>query len=330
MTIDISRRNFIAALGGTAATWPLAARARQPAMPIIGYLNQRSGATALGEIAAFWQGLNEIGFWEGRNVAVEYRWAQNQNDLLPTMAADLVGRRVAVIVAGGAISALAAKAVTSTIPIIFLVGVDPVKLGLVTSLNRPASNATGVNLLGNELGSKCLEVLHKMLPKVTKIAYLWNSQNLASKQEMLDVQTAAEATGQQIQLLTATNEAEINRAFDDVGQLGAGALLVGLDPFFTGQIDRFLALAALHRIPVLYPYGEFARAGGLVSYGTSLRDAYRTVGTYTGRVLNGEKPSDLPVQQSTRVELIINLKTAKALGLTVPPSLLVLTDEVIE
>jgi putative ABC transport system substrate-binding protein len=326
----LKRRDFITLLGGAAAGWPLAARAQQPAMPIIGYLSPRSASdSALGDVAAFRQGLGETGYIEGRNVAIEYRWAEGQVDRMPALVADLMRRRVAIVVTGGTPAALAAKVAAATIPVVFSVGVDPVKLGLVASYNRPGGNITGVNVVVSELGAKGLELLREVTSK-TIIAFLLNPENPAAESEMRDVQDAARAIGRQIHVLSASNEREIEMAFTNVVSLGAGALLVGVDPLFTSRIDQLVALVSHYRVPTLYHYSEFAKAGGLMSYGTSLTEPYRQVGIYTGRILKGEKPADLPVVQPTKFELVINLKTAKTLGLAMPPNLLAIADEVIE
>jgi len=325
----MKRRQFITLVAGAAA-WPLAARAQQPAIPVIGYLNLGSPESDTPRLTGLRRGLNEAGYIEGRNFLIEYRWAGNQADRLPALAADLVQLRVAVIVAGGPPQALAAKAATTSIPIVFLVGVDPVQLGLVTSLNRPGGNLTGFNGFVGELGSKGLALLHDLVPSVATIGFLENPNNPLFAVTTRDVLAAAPALGLKVQILNAGTDREIDAAFASLVQARTGALLVGVDPFFNNRIQRLIELAAAHAIPTLYSFREFVVAGGLISYGVSLIESYRQVGLYTGRILKGEKPSDLPVQQMTKPELIINLKTARTLGIDVPPQLLALTDEVIE
>ena len=325
----MKRRQFITLVAGAAA-WPLAARAQQPAIPVIGYLNLGSPESDTPRLTGLRRGLNEAGYIEGRNFLIEYRWAGNQADRLPALAADLVQLRVAVIVAGGPPQALAAKAATTSIPIVFLVGVDPVQLGLVTSLNRPGGNLTGFNGFVGELGSKGLALLHDLVPSVATIGFLENPNNPLFAVTTRDVLAAAPALGLKVQILNAGTDREIDAAFASLVQARTGALLVGVDPFFNNRIQRLIELAAAHAIPTLYSFREFVVAGGLISYGVSLIENYRQVGLYTGRILKGEKPSDLPVQQMTKPELIINLKTARTLGIDVPPQLLALTDEVIE
>jgi len=324
----VRRREFITLLGGAAAAWPLAARAEQAALPVIGYLNFGSPESDTARVTGLRRGLNQTGYVEGRNLVIEYRWAGNQADRLPALAADLVQLRVAVIVSPGTLPALAAKAATTSIPIVFGVGNDPVQLGLVASLNRPGGNLTGINAFAVELGAKGLALLHELMPSTATIGFLENPNNPIF--ETRDVLAAAPVLGLKVQILKAGTDREIDAAFVSLVQARTGALLVGGDVFFNNRIEQIVALAARHAIPTMYHYREFVVAGGLISYGSSLMDAYREVGLYTGRILKGEKPVDLPVIQATKLELIINLKTAKALGLQIPDRLLALSDEVIE
>jgi putative tryptophan/tyrosine transport system substrate-binding protein len=325
----VRRREFIALLGGAAAAWPLAARAQQPAMPVIGFLDGQSFDLHL--MTAFRQALKEAGYIEGRSVAIYFRSADGQTDRLVTLAGDIVGRRVAVIVTtGGGAAALAAYAATTTIPIVFVNGVDPVSSGLVMSLNRPGGNATGVYIFQQVLEGKRLGLLRELVPSAASIAVLLNPTNANFQTQLRGVQDAARDLGQQVSILSANTEREIDVAFATVAQSGARALLVGSDPFFGSERDQVIALAARHAIPAIYEGREFATAGGLASYGTSLADAYRQAALYAGRILKGEKPADLPIVQPTKFEFVINLKTAKTLGLDVPPGLSASADEIIE
>jgi putative tryptophan/tyrosine transport system substrate-binding protein len=328
----MKRRQFITLLGSTAATWPLAARAQQPALPVIGFLHGASAWEYAPRVATFRQGLSESGYVEGRSVLVEYRWAEGHYERLPLLAADLVRRQPAVIFAGGAVNtAQAAIAATKTIPIIFSIGGDPVELGLVASLNRPGGNVTGVLTLGVELASKRLELMHELVPTANIIALLVNPSNPSNAETISrDLQASARVLGLQLHVLNASTESDITATFATLGQLRAGALVIGSDSYFNSRSEQFAELALRNAMPTIYQYREFAAAGGLMSYGSSLTDLYHLSGIYAGRILNGDKPADLPVQRSTKVELIINMKTAKALGLTVPLTLLTRADEVIE
>jgi putative ABC transport system substrate-binding protein len=325
------RREFLTLVGGVTAAWPLAARAQPAAMPVIGYLHSGSPKAFERVVAAFRKGLNDTGYVDGQNVTIEYRWAEGHFDRLPALAADLVHREVAVLVAqGGATTAVAAKAATATIPIVFSSGSDPVALGIVSSLSRPGGNATGVSVLTAALGSKRLEILHQVVPTAGVIAAIVNPNNTTIEGQLKDLQDGASALGVQLKIFNGGNAAEIDAAFAEIAQAGVSALVVGSDPIYLDRLDQLVALAALHKISAIHEWRDYVEAGGLMSYGTSLADAYRQVGSYTGRILKGEKPSDLPVIQSTKVELVINLKTAKALGLAFPLGLLGRADEVIE
>jgi putative ABC transport system substrate-binding protein len=324
------RRDFITLLGSAAAAWPIDAHAQQPATPVIGYLNNGSPESDASRLTGLRRGLNETGYVEGRNFVIEYRWAGNQADRLPALAADLVQLRVAVIVSPGLLPTLAAKAATTSIPIVFGVAADPVQLGLVASLNRPGGNLTGLNAFTGELGAKGLALLHELVPSIATIGFLENPNNPIFELTTRDVLAAAPVIGLKVQILKAATDREIDAAFVSLLQARTGALLVGNDPFFNNRIDQLIALAARHAIPVMYPYRESVIAGGLMSYGTSMSEIYRQVGLYAGRILKGEKPADLPVMQATKIELIINLKTAKTLGLEVPAKLLAIADEAIE
>jgi len=327
----MKRREFITLLGGAAA-WPLAARAQQAAVPVIGFLSAEWPDVFADRLRAFQEGLSEAGYVEGRNSAIEYRWAEGRNDQLPALVAELVRRQVSVIVAAGSTPAvLAARKATITIPILFQIAVDPVQLGLVTSLRRPGGNLTGVVTLNVEVAAKRLEVLHELVPTATIVALLVNPTNpILTEATTRDLQAAARALGLQLHVLHASSEREIDAAFATLVQLRAGALVIGADALFNSRSEQLAALTIRHRVPAIYQYREFVSAGGLMSYGTPVVDTYRPLGVYTGRILKGEKPADLPVQQATKIELIINMKTAKTLGLTVPLPLLGRANEVIE
>jgi ABC-type uncharacterized transport system substrate-binding protein len=327
----IRRREFITLLGGAAAAWPMASRGQQGAMPTIGYLSTRSLSEAKYVTDAFAQGLNENGYVESRNLAIEFRWADLQYDRLPTLASDLVRRQVAVIAAvGGIHSGLAAKAATSTIPIVFVSAGDPVTFGLVTSLNRPGGNVTGISMITVALAPKRLELLHELVPAPAAIAMLVNPTSPYVEAETADVKASARVLGRQLRVLNAGTAQEIDAAFATLVQQRAGALLVSGDPFFDSERDRLVALAARYSVPAIYQWREFATIGGLISYGTSILDAYRQAGVYVGKILKGATPADMPVLQPTRFETVVNLKTAKALGVAVPDKLIVAADEVIE
>ena len=323
------RREFITLLGGAAA-WPLAARAQQTAMPVIGFMVASSLGSLRQQVAAFREGLKESAYVEGQNVAIEYRYAEGQPDRFPALAADLVRRQVAVFAVGGAGGARVAKQATTTIPIVFSVGEDPVLAGLVDSLNQPAGNMTGVYQFTAGLEAKRLGLLHEMVPKATTIAVLINSNYSGAEGQLRDVQEAAPRLGLQLLIVRANAESEFNTAFSTLVQQGVGALLVCASPFFNSRRQQLVVLAARHSVPAIYEWRDFAEAGGLMSYGTSLADAYRQAGIYVGRILKGAKPADLPVVQVIRFEFAINLNTAKAIGLEVPASLLARADEVIE
>jgi putative ABC transport system substrate-binding protein len=324
------RRNFMAGIAGSAAAWPHAARAQQPAVPVIGRLSPGSQAAAVDNIASFVRGLGDGGYIEGRNVAIEYRWGDGHFDRLPALAADLVRRQVKVIVPGGGVASLAAKAATSTIPIVFQLGEDPVELGLVSSLNRPGGNITGINNSTATLGAKRLDLLHKLVPKADKIGVFIDPNTAAPETQRTALQEAASALGLQLIFLRAGNEQEINAAFTTLVQQRVRALLLIDSAFFNDRREQLVTLARFNAIPTMYTFRDFVAAGGLMSYTSSLTDANRRVGIYVARILHGEKPGDLPVQLPTKFELVINLKTARALGIDVPAELLALADEVTE
>jgi putative ABC transport system substrate-binding protein len=328
MAIHIRRRELLAALGGAAAAWPLVARAQRPAMPVIGFLNSASQGPFALLLSAFHEGLKDGGYIEGKNVTIEYRWADGQYDRLPALAADLVRRQVTVIAAtGGTVTARAAIAATTTIPVVFIAGADPVGDGLVSSFNRPGGNVTGVSTYTSELAPKRLELLQELVPKATKIAVLMNPENAVDSR---DAQNMMQRSGLPLLTLSARVETELEREFVSASRQGAQALLVSADPFFNSQRTQLVTFAARYAMPTAYPWSEYAKAGGLMSYGTSIPGAYRQVGQYLTRILKGDRPADLPVQQPTKFELVVNLKTAKALGLEISPTLLARADEVIE
>jgi ABC-type uncharacterized transport system substrate-binding protein len=327
----MKRREFITLVGGAAATWPFPGRAQQPAMPVVGFINAASPQPYARMLSAFLKGLSETSYVENQNVKIEYRWAQGEIDRLPALVADLVHREVTVIAATGTPAALAAKAATTTIPIVFELGSDPVQLGLVSSLNRPSGNVTGVAQLAIEVGPKRLELLHEMIPKARIIALLADPTDRAIFENTTrGVQSAARSLGLELHVLNVSTDRDLDAAFANLVQLRAGGVVISGGQFFNSRSKRLAAAALQHAVPTISPYVDLAGAGGLMSYGTSITDAYRLAGIYTGRVLKGEKPADLPVQQATKVELIINLKTAKALGITVPSSLIGRADEIIE
>jgi putative ABC transport system substrate-binding protein len=328
----MKRREFITLLGGAAAAWPLVARAQQPAIPVIGFLDTRSPEAVVERLRRFRQGLKDTGYVEGENVAIEYRWGQNQMDRLPQLAAELVRRQVAVIVTtGGVATSFAAKAATTTIPIVFGVPEDPVRLGLVASLARPGGNLTGINFFNSELVAKRLELLRELVPGATRVAVLVNPANAVNTETTLrDVEAAARVMGLQIQVLNASTSREIDTAFATFGRERPDALFVGQDGFFNGRRLQLANMAARHAVPMASASRDIAEVGGLMSYGSDLADVFRHIGVYTGRILKGAKPADLPVEQSTKFELVINAQTARMLGLTVPDKLLVAADEVIE
>ena len=327
----MNRRKFITLLSGAAAAWPLAARAEQPSMPVIGFLNSASPEPYARMVAAFRQGLNEKGYVAGQSVAIEYRWAEGRYDRVPEMAGELVRRQVAVIAATGTPAMLAAKAATTAIPIVFTTGTDPVQLGVVTSLNRPGGNVTGVTTLNVEVAPKRLEFARELIPGTSTVAVLINRTNPETETELRIMQTAASALGLQLHVLDASTEHDFDTIFAALHQTPARVLVIsGADPFLISRSEQLAELTVRHAVPTIFQFREFVAAGGLISYGGSVTDAYRQAGIYAGRILKGEKPGELPVQQATKVELFVNLKTARTLGLTVPTALLVRADEVIE
>jgi putative tryptophan/tyrosine transport system substrate-binding protein len=330
MATRIRRREFLVTLGGAAAAWPLAVRAQQAPMPVVGFLHYASPDTFAHVVEAFRQGLKEAGYIEGRNVAIEYRWAEGHYDRLPALAADLAQRQVTVITAGGNVAAQVAKKTTATIPIVFTSGADPVRSGLVANLSRPGANLTGASLVAAEMAVKRLELMRDLLPHARSVAMIINPNYPGAESEMVEVEAAGRLIGMQIQRVTASNERDIDAAFATIDQRRVDAVVVGVDGFFISRSERLATVALRHAIPAIFQAREFVAAGGLMSYAASLTDAYRQAGVYTGQVLKGAKPTDLPVVQPTKFELVINLKTAKAIGLTVPPSLLARADEVIE
>jgi putative tryptophan/tyrosine transport system substrate-binding protein len=332
MASHIERRQFLATLGGAAAAWPLLAHAQQPPMPVIGFLSSSSAESSAYRLDALRQGLGESGYAEGQNVTIEYRWADGQYDRLPSLAAELVRREVAIIVATGAggVAAQAAKRATSTIPIVFSSAVDPIKAGLVASINRPGGNATGFVQFTALLEAKRLQLLHELVPNATVIGVLVNAANPVAETQTADVQAAARSISRQVHVVTASSEGEFDAAFAGLAQQRIGGLLIAADPFFFSRREQLVALAARYALPAVYEWREFVVDGGLMSYGNRVTDAYHQIGIYCGRILKGANPADLPVVQPTKFELVINLKTAKALGLTVPNAMQLLADEVIE
>jgi len=328
---QLKRRQFITLLGGAAVAWPLTARAQQPAMPVVGYLHSSSPQMSVNYVTAFRQGLSEAGFVEGRNVAIEFRWAAGQDDRLPELAADLVRRQVAVIATPvNTPAALAAKAATTTIPIVFSIGPDPVALGLAASINRPGGNATGIGFQSAELTPKRLGLLLELAPQATRFAALVRADSVVTGDVVKDLQVSARTLGLPLEILLADTNSEINAAFATLAQTAGSAVLIAPDAFFTSRRALIVTLAARHVLPAIYPYRDFADIGGLVSYGPDIVKVYQQTGIYTGRVLKGEKPADLPIMQPTKFELVVNLNTAKALGIAIPNTLLALADEVIE
>jgi len=326
----LRRRDFIKVISGGAAVWPLSARAQQPTMPVVGYLSAGTSSGDARPVAAFVKGLGETGYQDGKTVQIEYRWAENQYDRLSSIAADLVRQKVAVIAAVSTPAARAAKAATATIPVVFTTIADPVQIGLVASLNRPGGNVTGVTILSVEVGPKLLELLHGAVPSATTIALLVNPTNPNAETQSKNTQEAARRLGLELHVLNASTERDFDAVFAKVRELRAGALLIGQDVFFNAESAQLGVLTVRHAIPAIFPLPEFAAAGGLMSYGASRSDAWHQAGIYVGRILKGEKPADLPVMQPTKFELVINLKTARTLGLTIPPGVLAIADEVID
>ena len=326
----MKRREFIALVGGAAFAWPLAARAQQSAMPVVGFLYARSPEDSSAQLEAFHKGLAEHGYFEGQNVKIEYRWARGQYELMPSLAADLVRLPATLIMAGAEPSVLAAKAATSTIPIVFVVGTDPVKLGVVASYNRPGGNATGLHIFTTSLETKRLSLIHELVPRAALIGILLNPKFPFAQDQLAKIQDAANGLGLRIQVLRASTPAEIDDAFATVARDHLAALSVTADPFFDTRRDQLVTLAAQHAVPVIYQFRQYAASGGLMSYGVNLPDAYRQAGVYVSRILKGEKPSGLPVLEPDKFEFVINLKTAKTLGLTIPSGILAIADEVIE
>src|SRR5262245_13470395 len=331
MTVTIGRRELLAALGGTVAAWPLGARGQQSAVPVVGVLSAEWPNLFSDRLRAFHDGLRETGYVEGRNLAMEYRWAEGQNDRLPALAAELVRRQVTVIVSTSTPAVLAARTATATIPIVFFVAMDPVQLGLVSSLSRPGGNLTGVVTLNVDVAAKRLQLLHEFVPTTTIVALLVNpTSTVLAETTTKELKTAARTLGLEFHVLHASSERKIDTAFATLAQLRAGALVIGADALFNSRSEQLAALTIRHRVPAIYQFREFVSTGGLMAYGSTVLDTYRPLGVYTGRILKGEKPADLPVQQATKVELVINMKTAKALGLSVPLPLIGRVDEVIE
>jgi putative tryptophan/tyrosine transport system substrate-binding protein len=331
MAIVIGRRQFISSLGGAVGAWPLAARAQQPTMPVLGFLNAQSAQSYAGPLAAFLKGLGEAGYEEGRNVTIEYRWAEGHIDRLPELAADLVRKQVTVIAATTTPAAIAAKAATTAIPVVFETASDPIRLGLVPNLSRPGGNVTGVTQSNVEVEPKLLELIHELLPTSRLIGLLVNQADPALAEPQLKAfQTAARTLGVELHVLNAGNDAELEKTFAEYGQLRVGGLVISTDPFFTSRAEKIAALAARYAVPAVSKGREFAAAGGLLSYGSDTAESYRLAGNYTGRILKGDKPADLPVQEATKIELIVNLKTAKVLGITITLPLQGRADELIE
>ena len=327
----MQRREFFIVLGGAATVWPLTTRAQQATIPVIGFLGAGSPEVDTFRVAAVRQALIDDGFVEGRNVAFDYRWAEGHRERLPALAAELVRRKVAVIVAmGGNDSAVAAKSATAKVPIVFAIGGDPIKLGLAASLNRPGGNITGVSFLVDALVAKQFEILHETVPKTDLFGFFVNPANANAEIDAKNIAEAAESTGQKLLVIRVRTDSELEAAFVTLVQQRAGALVVGPDPLFLSRRDKIVELATRHKLPAVYPLAEYAKAGGLIIYGTNITNAFRVVGGYVGRILKGDRPADLPIQQSTKVELIVNLKAAKELGLTVPPQIVARADEVIE